>query len=136
MEVFREALAHSKNPVCYNGDIFTKEEFETFAMDYPQVEAVMLGRGLLRNPGLADEIQEGKILTKDVVKAFHDELCQGYQEIMSGDRNVLFKMKEIWFYLGQSFEGADKFLKEIRKTNKLSVYKSMVEKLFEKCDWK
>ena len=134
MEVFKSALDHSKNPVCYNGDIFTKEDFEKFTKEFPEVDAVMLGRGLLRNPGLGDEIREGKQLTKDVVKAFHDELCCGYQEIMSGDRNVLFKMKEVWFYLGQSFDGADKFLKEIRKTNKFSEYQSTVKSLFVKCE--
>ena len=136
MEVFKSALDHSKNPVCYNGDIFTKEDFEKFTKEFPEVDAVMLGRGLLRNPGLGDEIREGKQLTKDVVKAFHDELCCGYQEIMSGDRNVLFKMKEVWFYLGQSFDGADKYLKEIRKTNKFSEYQSTVESLFVKCELK
>lgn len=136
MEVFKEALAKSKNPVCYNGDIFTKDDFDRFTKEFPQVDAIMLGRGLLRNPSLADEIQEGKMLTKEVVKAFHDELCHEYQEIMSGDRNVLFKMKEIWFYLGQSFDGADKFLKEIRKTNKFSEYQSTVESLFAKCELK
>lgn len=36
----------------------------------------------------------------DTLKAFHDEILNGYCEIMSGDRNTLFKMKEIWSYLG------------------------------------
>lgn len=136
LEVFRMALQESRNPVCYNGDIFTVDDYKKFNSEFPQVDAVMLGRGLLRNPGLGDEIVEGKHLQKDTLRAFHDELCAGYQEIMSGDRNVLFKMKEVWFYMGQSFVDADKYLKEIRKANRLSEYRSIVERLFGKCDLK
>lgn len=134
LEVFRMALQESKNPVCYNGDIFMVDDYKKFRKEFPQVDAVMLGRGLLRNPGLGDEIMEGKQLQKDTLRAFHDELCAGYQEIMSGDRNVLFKMKEVWFYMGQSFVDADKYLKEIRKVNRLSEYLSIVERLFGKCE--
>lgn len=131
LDAFARALEESCNPVCYNGDIFTNEDFLRFEGKFPQVNDIMLGRGLLRNPGLADEIQEGKCYDKKKLKAFHDELCMGYEEILSGDRNVLFKMKEVWFYMGQIFEDSEKYMKEIRKTSKLGVYKDIVNKLFE-----
>lgn len=134
LDTFARALEESCNPVCYNGDIFTNEDFLRFEVKFPQVNDIMLGRGLLRNPGLADEIKEGKYYDKKKLKAFHDELCMSYEEILSGDRNVLFKMKEVWFYMGQIFEDAEKYMKEIRKTSKLDVYKDIVDKLFEERD--
>ena len=58
-------------------------------------------------------------------------LLEGYIEVMSGEKPVLFKMKELWFYLINSFEDVEKYAKKIRKSEKLAVYKDVVEELFE-----
>ncbi len=129
-DVFEQAVKESKNPVCYNGDINTTGDLAKLQQRFPDINCIMLGRGLLRNPGFADEIQEGKALDKNVLKAFHDELCAGYEQAVSGDKNVLFKMKEVWFYMGQMFEDSEKYVKAIRKSNRLGEYYEAVEKLF------
>lgn len=97
MEVFGQAVKESKNRLCYNGDLFIKSHFEAFEKEYPQVERVMLGRGVMVNPGLLNLICEGKSLDKEVLRAFQDEFYRKNQEVLSGDRAVLFKMKELWF---------------------------------------
>jgi len=56
MEVFKDAMILSANPVCYNGDIFTVKDYEEFSTNFPSVETLMLGRGLLTNPGLISNI--------------------------------------------------------------------------------
>ena len=57
-KAFGEAMRMSRNPVCYNGDIFTVEDFRRFRREFPEADKVMLGRGLLRNPLLAEEIRK------------------------------------------------------------------------------
>ena len=99
MEVFGQAVKESKNRLCYNGDLFIKSHFEAFEKEYPQVERVMLGRGVMVNPGLLNLICEGKSLDKEVLRAFQDEFYRKNQEVLSGDRAVLFKMKELWFFM-------------------------------------
>lgn len=131
LQVFSRALAESKNPICYNGDIFTADHYTAFKVKYPQVELMMLGRGLIANPGLITEIQTGQTMDKAVLKAFHDKLYEGYQEIMSGERNVLFKMKESWFYMMHIFSDSEKYTKKIRKAQKLRDYEIAVNSLFE-----
>ena len=131
-EAFGKALSESRCAVCYNGDIFTVEDYARLTEYFPKLEAVMLGRGLLRNPGLAEEItkrgRNGKqeksedYYTK--LRAFHDELYMGYQRIMSGDRNVLFKMKEFWGYLLYSFPNMEKRLKSLHKLKTCAEYES------------
>lgn len=131
MEMFELAVRRSKNKLCYNGDIVTKEQFEAIEKEYPNLEAIMIGRGFLQNPMLASEINGTSKPDIRTVKTFHDMLLEGYIEVMSGDRPVLFKMKEIWCYMGTLFDGADKYMKKIRKAEKLSVYKEVAEELFD-----
>lgn len=134
MEVFKDGLALSKNQVCYNGDIFTAKDYRGFSNAFPSVNAVMLGRGLIANPGLIDDITSNHILNKQLLKAFHDKIYQDYQGILSGERNVLFKMKEAWFYMIYMFSNHEKYAKKIKKSQRLCDYENAVSSLFEEQD--
>ena len=59
MPAFRGGFDGSRSPVCYNGDIFTISDYETLCGDYPELDRVMLGRGIISNPGLLDRIAAG-----------------------------------------------------------------------------
>jgi len=105
--------SHCKmSKLCYNGDILTKEQFEHIGESYPELDAVMIGRGFLRNPLLANEIQNNKNTDIEKVIHFHNLLLEGYIEIMSGERPVLFKMKELWFYMMDMFPDNTNWLKK------------------------
>ena len=86
----------------------------------------MCGRGLLANPGLFGEIKGKAETDKETIRCFAKEICKGYCEIMSGDRNVLFKMKELWIYLAQNFESPEKLVKKIRKAETLVEYEAVL----------
>ena len=133
-DVFELAYEKSKNPVCYNGDIYSKETFEKFHLQFPTVDAVMLGRGVISKPGLVDCITSDKALSKAVLKAFHDDILEEYIQISSGERNVLFKMKELWFYMISLFDDAEKFAKKIKKAERLKDYNQIINTLFATCD--
>ena len=132
LEMFRYGLENSKNPVCYNGDIFTKEDYERFRKEFPQTDRVMLGRGLLKNPGLIGELKGGERTGTDRLKAFHDELYEKYRENFFGETPVLFKMKELWVYLSGEFPDCEKTMKKIKKAQRLRDYEGYVYELFEK----
>lgn len=129
-EVFQEACKESKNPVCYNGDIFSIEDYHRFADTFPDVDTMMLGRGLLMNPGLSGEIRQGRRMEKQTLRRFHDCLYEGYQEVLSGSRPILFKMKELWGFLAPVFTNYEKYAKKIKKSEKLNAYESAVDALF------
>lgn len=138
MEMFDYAVSHSSNKLCYNGDITTVEEYRNITESYRnvntnQVKAVMIGRGFLKNPMLPVKISEGDIALgqEDFVRIrkFHDRLLSDYMEEMSGQRPVLFKMKELWAYMGEMFPGNAKLLKKLRKTESLKNYKSIAEEI-------
>ena len=134
LEVFKYSLLNSKNPVCYNGDIFTKEDYKKLVNTLPDVDKMMIGRGLLANPGLIDEIKTDSVINKEKIKEFHDEILNNYIDLMNDDKNVLFKMKELWGYMIHIFSDNKKYAKKIRKSQKLSDYNEIILSLFEEED--
>ncbi len=133
--MFREAVGLSKNPLCYNGNIFTAGDYDNFREAFPEINAVMLGRGLLANPGLVGFLLGHNYPEKAQIKEFHDKVYQDYQHVLFGDRNVLFKMKELWFYMIMPFSNHDKYAKKIRKAEKLHDYEEAVESLFREQEY-
>lgn len=128
-DVFRYAIKHSKNPLCYNGDIRTAEDVERLSVEYPALSSVMIGRGFLMDPGFYHS-DPGDAYQNSRVYCFLTELEQAYEEEMSGDQPVLFKMKEIWTYLKTSVPDGEKWFKKIKKARYLAEYKDIVREIF------
>ncbi|SHJ22518.1 tRNA-U20a,U20b-dihydrouridine synthase [Clostridium cavendishii DSM 21758] len=131
LEVFKDALALSTNPVCYNGDIFTVNDHNSLIKAFPEVKTLMLGRGVLANPGLVSLINNDTNINKKVLKDFHDEVLNEYIELFNEDKNAMFRMKELWGYMIYIFSDNKKYAKKIKKAQKLRDYNEAVSKLFE-----
>lgn len=130
MNLFRDAVRQSVHPVVYNGDLFTVGDIAAFSAEFPEIQTLMLGRGLITNPALVRECRGGAALTKEELKRFHDTIYQQYRDTMPGGRAHLFKMKELWTYWGTLFPTGEKQLKQIRKAQHLGEYESAVASLF------
>ena len=76
------------------------------------------------------------VVDKQTLRAFHDDICDGYKGVMSDDRNTLFKMKELWCYMSKSFTNPEKYLKKIKKTERLAEYLSLIHISFESVAFK
>jgi tRNA-dihydrouridine synthase len=131
LDVFSDALNLSKNPVCYNGDIHTVNDYQEFITRFGNVDKIMLGRGLLINPALIYELDEANKLDKKILIEFHDKIYNDYQEVLFGEKNVLFKMKELWYYFIQLFTNNEKYARKIKKAQRLYEYEAAVTSLFE-----
>ena len=129
-EAFRIMKEKLSCQVCYNGDLCTPEDVQMFSEQFPDVDTIMLGRGLLANPALAREVQGGERLQQAELAAFLQELNERYQSILSGERDVLFKLKELWFYIGRRFPNQEKQLRQIRRAKRLCEYEEAVQILF------
>jgi len=129
-EAFGWAVRESRHPLCYNGDLFTVADYQAFCAAFPTVKAVMLGRGVIGNPNLLGELRGGPSLDKAVLRQFHDAILAGYQAAFSGDRPVLFKMKELWHFMLPLFQNGAQYEKKIRKAQRIAVYQAIVEQLF------
>ncbi|MDE7477332.1 MAG: tRNA-dihydrouridine synthase family protein, partial [Lachnospiraceae bacterium] len=158
-EAFQTAVtALPDTPLCYNGDITSPKNYEELLNAVPQTNCIMIGRGILKNPALPEQIRQASQIGQDSVstlqavsvnntniqtqpsaskeqlKAFHNEIFAGYAAQMAGETPTLFKMKDLWTYLSESFQASDKHLKKIRKAATYSEYKIAVNNLFRECE--
>ena len=130
LEVFKDAINLSTNPICYNGDIFTSDDYKNFTKSFPEVNELMLGRGVLANPGLISEINNNTVLDKELLKEFHDDILFNYIEVFKDDNIALYRMKELWGYMIYIFSNNKKYAKKIKKSQKLKDYNEAVLTLF------
>ena len=128
-------LQNSAAPVCYNGDIVDRESYERLTAAYPALDAVMIGRGLLADPFLIETLSgqagtESRRTQIERLSAFHQQILEGYCQTMSGDKNVLFKMKELWAHLIHFDPEWEPYIKKIRKAQRLGEYKIITGQMF------
>ncbi|MCI6188666.1 MAG: tRNA-dihydrouridine synthase family protein [Clostridium sp.] len=131
LDVFKDALSLSKAEVCYNGDIFTVDNYNNLVNKFLKVRKIMLGRGILANPGLIGEIKDGTFIDKKVLREFHDEILNNYIELFKEEKNAIFRMKELWGYMIYIFSDNKKYAKKIKKAQKLKEYNEAVSSLFQ-----
>ena len=126
MDAFRFCAETSKIPLCYNGNLNCLADIEGFSKDYPQVGAVMIGRGLIGDPGML--IPGGT--TKEALQAFSDELLESYTEVFGSQRNAMFRLKENWHFLLCRFEGSEKLGKKLLKTTDMAEFSAITDEIF------
>lgn len=139
--MFDYAVKESKNSLCYNGDIFSVSDYHELVERYhlkdnsavTNIHAVMLGRGILKNPSVLENIIDGTEQPNwKKIFEFHDKLYNDYRECMSGETHLLFKMKEIWLYLVNSMQNSEKCAKKIKKIKNINEYNSVVREFRQK----
>jgi tRNA-dihydrouridine synthase len=130
LETFGTMLAASKHPVCYNGDLFSAEDVEAFNRRFPQADALMIGRGLLRDPALVRTLQGGAPASMEELHAYVRALFDAYSESSYGPANAVQRMKELWSYLITQFTEAGRTKKTLLRAASVQAYETAVEELF------
>ncbi len=146
LDVFESVMEICTLPVCYNGNVSSKEDFTVIQERFPEVDRMMLGRGMIADPSLprllaasgadvtdVDSGNMGARATAAELRDFHDDLYRSYQGTLPGGAVIINRMKEIWYYMGGNFENADRYLKEIRKAKNPKEYEAAVRILFSCC---
>ena len=123
-------------PLCYNGDITSFQAQQAILEADPKIDRIMLGRGIIADPELVESLTtHSASRDKDRLQSFLSDICDRYLiEMSGGERNTLYKLKEIWVYLGALFADAEKYVKKIKKANRLAEYESAMQALFDNCE--
>ena len=149
VERFKALIPYINAPLVYNGDIFSVEGFGRIREAVQPVNQFMLGRGLLANPFLAEQIADacdaslqGQPVgthrvcppTHDKTERLHNYIIDLYEDRLhhaGGSPKVLGRMKELWSYLMNSFEEPQVVWRKIKKINALKEYEEAVETIFK-----
>lgn len=133
LDAFEAVLPHFRAPVLYNGDIFTRADLAGLRARFPSVRGWMIGRGVVRNPSLAQELKgctlEGN--ARERLRAFHDALYAAYRAELCGPSPVLGRMKELWGYLYVQFPRGEMVLRNIQRCTTLADFERYVSRAFE-----
>jgi tRNA-dihydrouridine synthase len=134
LDAFEAAMNACVHPFVYNGDITDKTSFSRVTRRFPDIRRFMIGRGLLANPFLPEEIK-GKRSDPDLhlsrLRRFHDDLMAAYEDRFSGPGHLIGRMKGFWHYLGPSFTDHHKPLKKILRSSSLEAYSGHVADFFD-----
>ena len=162
VERFKALIPYINAPLVYNGDIFSVESFERIhdsvrfdgLNDRKPVNQFMLGRGILANPFLAEDIKASVIARHEAIQdngldcfvvppcndakrrteRLHAYVLDLYEDRLhhaGGSPKVLGRMKELWSYLMYSFDEPQNIWRKIKKINALKDYEEAVEIVFQ-----
>lgn len=120
-----------KTMLCYNGDIFETEDYERVLAEFPQIDGVMLGRGILANPGLVDCIHGKQGVSLETWGKFLERLDEDFCRISVNEEKALFKLKELWCYFRFSFPRMDIWEQAIKRTSDMKEYRAAMKRLLE-----
>ncbi len=127
-EAFVKLAEQIKHPVFYNGDILTAEDAERIQKLIP-VAGIMIGRGVLQNPFLLDEIRNKEIILEEKrtkLRNFHLGIIENCKQKYSGDGHFLKRLEEMWSYHAENFINGKKVLKQIKKCRTFAEYEEIV----------
>lgn len=123
---FLDLISQLVHPACYNGDINSLDDFQSLSERMPFVSRWMIGRGLIANPLLINEIKTDKKATpqeiKTAINQLHDQLLYQNSIRLSGESHLIYKVKPYWEYFSKSLPDYKKGLKKIKKSTTLSAY--------------
>lgn len=127
MQAFGYAAQNAKIPLCFNGNLICIDDIQRITEQFPSVDAVMLGRTLIGDPGI---FTPGGT-NPDILEAFTSELLEEYTRTFESSRNAMFRMKENWRYLLCKFEGSEKLGKQLRKTTDIVQFKEITHRIIQ-----
>lgn len=123
-ECYRLASDICSFPIVCNGNIDSAEAIHSISSHMSkQPSAVMIGRGIIRDPSLIRQLSGGTPAKVSEIKSFLDNLIEDYSREMSGPEHVLHKMKEIWSYMEDCYPEKIKEVKLLKKSKTLEEYK-------------
>ncbi|WP_020587795.1 tRNA dihydrouridine synthase [Desulfobacter curvatus] len=138
VDAFEQAMNDCGHPMVYNGDIVDLVSWERIRQRFPEINRFMIGRGILSNPFLPEQIKGVNIDSKHTdapiherLKNFHADLFNSYKQVFSGPGHLIGRMKGFWSYLGPSFENSKKSLKKLLKSNSEQGYLDRVNEFWD-----
>ncbi|BAX80753.1 tRNA dihydrouridine synthase [Labilibaculum antarcticum] len=133
-DCFEQIQKSFDKTIAFNGDIETLEDYHSLMSRFPDLKHVMIGRGILKDYWLPAKIKGIDVPSanerKLALRKMHDEIFSTYSSFLSGDTQILQKVKPFWEYFSSQFENERKVYKGIKKSGGLKKYHEAVSFAF------
>jgi tRNA-dihydrouridine synthase len=137
LDTFQKAASLINVPVVYNGDVFSPNDFLRLNERFHNMNAWMIGRGILSDPFLPAIIKN--LPTSDNhqahIKRFIEALYLAYRKQKNDNLSVLGNLKEYWNYLSVSFNEPHNVFKVLKKAQTFDDYEEAVAYIFNEFEW-
>lgn len=136
LEKFVKLIPLINKPLVYNGDIFTIDYYNTIVSALSDLSVlssdIMLGRGLLTNPFLVEQIKniDNQSDKKQRLHNFVVDLYINRLRHAGGSPKIIGSMKELWKYMMNIFDDPQNVWRKVKKVNHLDEYETAVEIIF------
>lgn len=110
---FDEFCRHTHHRLIYSGDVFSREDYLRLQERYPMIDDWMLGRGMLRNPFLAEEIRGLDVGDRKTRFLKYYQLWVSELLPLRKERGTLHNLKELWHYYRYLFDIPDEMLRRL-----------------------
>lgn len=129
--VFHEMTEKIHLPVIYNGDLITMNDIAKIEANYPKLHGVMIGRGLLARPTLAQEYTNKKEMPENerraIILKMHEDILAYCTKKYKVDSQILLHIHAFWEY--QESELGRKIWKKIMKAGSMKNYLKAVKQI-------
>ena len=131
MDAFNEVYSSIHIPIIYNGDVTSMEQVSSLLERYPDLPGIMMGRGLLARPTLAQECLMGKEMPHEermsILMQMHEDMLGYCTRKYKVDSQILLHIHSFWEYQESQLER--RTWKKIMKAGNMKNYLEAIRKL-------
>lgn len=139
IDAFKRVVAVSKIPLVYNGDIFSRSDYDSVNKDLGVINKWMIGRGLLVDPFLPLKISGKEVpeleVQKEVAYKFIMDIYLAYRKKTNDRLQAISVMKELWGFMAYSYSNPQKIFNKIKKTTSFDEYEEVVANINREYEW-
>ncbi len=124
-ELFVKLNDYTELPLVYNGDIQCIDDLKSIRELVSGQNEWMIGRGILSNPFLPDELNGVEIDPQqrhEKLVEFHQLILDEYLKVWADQGIVLKRMEQFWSYFSSSFKNGKKLYKVAAKSRSIDKY--------------
>lgn len=124
MDAFDYVYNNSINPVSYNGNIYSLNDYNRLKDKYPRVSSWMIGRGVLRDPFLPNSIKTGIEPTLTERNAKLIEYIMDFNNIVhecyKKEGIAISRVKSIMIYIASFYSNDSQVITSVKHANNLN----------------
>lgn len=128
--ILPQIVEKSTHTVAYNGDITSTEQAHSLLEKNPTITHLMIGRGLLSNPFLANQIkgvEPNAFIKRNQLMNFVGTIAERQLDRLQGAGHFIQKMTTYWEYWSQMFDDAHRAFKTVKKCRSVEEYTDKVQ---------